>query len=368
MTERSPSLARLGRLLGELPQVAPDAAMAIVGGALSGPDATRALTSWLRGLKHAPRGLGLFGGSAERLLNLRIAATALPKLAVPAAAQREALVAQLATTTWRDSEVGWADYDLIVGPSGTLVALASDPEVPASVRAPLTGHLLGLCAAPDLARLRIGAQQDDHLRRWNIGHVNLGLAHGLPGIMIALCAAAEADGLSDELATTLARLAGRLIAECRPDGRGVYAWPHASGVEFPSRPLQAWCYGCPSNAWVVWETARVLGDPELASFALEAAASFVTAYDDERDLRNLAICHGAAGVLLVFDAFARHTPLAGAQALAAHLHGYLLDRHEEVAELAATDWSLMNGAGGVLAALLTVEGGDRRWLATLGLR
>ncbi|NUT43228.1 MAG: hypothetical protein HOV86_24885 [Thermoactinospora sp.] len=368
MKERSPSLARLGRLLDELPQVAPDAAMPVVAEALSEQDATRALTSWLRGLKQAPRGLGLFGGSAERLLALRIAASTRPKLTGPVGAQREALIAQLAATTWRDSEVGWPDYDLIVGPSGILVALAADPEVPATARAPLTDHLLRLCATPDLARLRVGEHQNDHPRRWNIGHVNLGLAHGLPGIMIALCAAAEADGLSDDLATTLARLAGRLIAECRPDGRGVYAWSHGIGVDLPSRPLQAWCYGCPSNAWVMWETARILGDHELAAFALEAAASFVTAYDDDRDLRNLALCHGAAGILLIFDAFARHTPLGGAQALATHLTDYLLDRHEEVAELAATDWSLMNGAGGVLAALLTVEGGDRRWLATLGLR
>ncbi|MEZ0075437.1 lanthionine synthetase LanC family protein [Planotetraspora sp. GP83] len=369
VTERPSTQSYAERLLRDLPAVAPDGGAAILAAALSGPTATRALASWLRGLRRPPRRFGLFGGgTAERLLTLRIAATSWPRLAEPLAEQRDLLVAQAAALTWRDEQVGWPDYDLISGPGGVLLAMAADPGIDAVGRAPLAAHLMRLCGGADLSRLRVGPHQADERRAWNIGRINLGLAHGLPGILTALRAAAEVDGLTGEAAEVLRRLADRMVAECYLDDRGVFSWPPGTGALHGQRPLQAWCYGCPSNAWVLWETARVLDDAGLAAFALEAAASFVTAYDDDLDLRDLAICHGAAGLLLIFDAFSRFTPLPGAAALATHLQDHLLDRPDEIAALAATDWSLMNGASGVLAALLTVEGGNRRWLAALGLR
>ncbi|MFG1948325.1 lanthionine synthetase LanC family protein [Nonomuraea sp. NPDC048826] len=354
------------RLLRDLPAAAPDGGAAILAAALPRPYATLALTSWLRGLRRPPRGSGLFGGGeAERLLMLRLTATSWPRLAGPLAEHRAELVARTAAAAWRGRQVDWIDYDLISGPAGVLIAMAADPGIDAAGRAPLTAHLMRLCAEPDLSGLRLGPYPADRRRTWNIGRINLGVAHGLPGILAALIAAAGADGLTDELAEMLRRLTGRMVAESYADDRGVVSWPTAAGATRSRHPLQAWCYGCPGNAWVLWEAARVLGDTELAAFALEAAASFVAAYDDDLDLRNLAVCHGAAGLLLIFDAFARFTPLPGASALAAHLKDHLLDRPDEIAAL---DWTLPNGAAGVLAALLTVEGGDRRWLIALGLR
>ena len=112
--------------------------------------------------------------------------------------------------------------------------------------------------------------------------------------------------------------------------------------------------------------------------ASQAATSFIRAYDDDFYLfpsgadryggERLGICHGAAGLLAIFDSFARHTDVAGAATLRDHLTGYLGDRLDAVAALARGDCSLQNGASGVMAALLTVAGGDRRWLAAVGLR
>jgi hypothetical protein len=122
----------------------------------------------------------------------------------------------------------------------------------------------------------------------------------------------------------------------------------------------------------------VLGDQDAQAVARQAATTFIDAYDDDFylaarpgddvDRETLGICHGAAGLLVIFDAFARYADLPGAAGLRDHLAGYLLDRLDALSGLASRDVTLQCGASGVVAALLTMAGGDRRWLAAVGLR
>ncbi|MET7334610.1 lanthionine synthetase LanC family protein [Nonomuraea sp. NPDC005650] len=360
----------------------PDSGPAILATLAAGQDrppgesaASRALATWLRDFRSPHYHPGLFGGGASsRMFALRIAATTWPLLDEPLAKLRAKFIDYVAAKHWRTTGVGWEDYDLIVGPAGVLVAFAIDPDIDAAGRAPLLARLALLCEDEELSRLRVGRYEGEKLRGWNFGRINLGLAHGLPGIVMALRAAAEADGLSEELNDLLRRLAARLVAESYVDDRGVITWPFGTtrldGHRAPrgNGRRQAWCYGGPGNAWTLWETARVLGDDDLGAFALESARSFLAAYDDELYLDGLGICHGAAGLMLVFDAFARSAGLPEAAKLADHLTDHLMGRLDEPAALAETGWSLLEGAPGVLSALLTRNGGDRRWLAALGLR
>ncbi|MEV6035693.1 lanthionine synthetase LanC family protein [Nonomuraea sp. NPDC052116] len=360
------------------PDSGPAILAALAAGQTRPPDesaASRAVVTWLRDFRSPHYHPGLFGGGASsRMFGLRIAATAWPRLNEPLAKQRARLIEYVAAPRWRTANVGWEDYDLIVGPAGVLVAFAIDPGIDAAGRAPLIARLALLCEDEALSRLRVGQYQGEKLRGWNVDRINLGLAHGLPGIVTALRAAADADGLSEELNDLLRRLAGRLVAESYVDDRGVITWPFGTtrldGHRAPKGNglRQAWCYGCPGNAWTLWEAARVLGDDDLAAFALESARSFLAAYDDDLYLDDLGICHGAAGLMLVFDSFARCAGLPEAAKLADHLTDHLMGRLDEPAALAETGWSLLMGAPGMLSALLTRSGGDRRWLAGLGLR
>jgi len=104
----------------------------------------------------------------------------------------------------------------------------------------------------------------------------------------------------------------------------------------------------------------------VCSVAVEAMRTLCAAYDPHHHLDHdpLAVCHGAAGVLLVADAFARHAGLPAAAALRDDLAAHLTERLDAVTRLDAT---LLSGAPGVLAALLTAAGGDRGWLPCLAL-
>jgi hypothetical protein len=187
-------------------------------------------------------------------------------------------------------------------------------------------------------------------------------------------------GSPEECAGALRHASRWLSDQAYEDAGGLLTWPlsGSDGAPPPAAPSrrQAWCYGTPGVAWTLWEAGRVLADAKLRVLAAEAMASFCAVFDEERYLYDaepglldsLAFCHGAAGTLAVADAFARHVRLVPAIGLRDRLEDYLLHRLGKVPALAGRSMQLLNGATGVLAALLTVRGGDRGWLRQYGLR
>jgi hypothetical protein len=165
------------------------------------------------------------------------------------------------------------------------------------------------------------------------------------------------------------------LPDARPAVHGLAAWLAAQRFAdgswpglVPGRPggRQGWCYGTPGVAWALWAAGTALVHSGLRAAAVDAVETLCATFDPDRHLDHdpLAVCHGAAGVLLVADAFARHAGSPAAAALRAALTGYLTDRLDEVTRLDAT---LLAGAPGVLAALLTSAGGDRGWLPCLAM-
>jgi hypothetical protein len=118
----------------------------------------------------------------------------------------------------------------------------------------------------------------------------------------------------------------------------------------------------------------VLGDSALQVLGEEAMRSFCRVFDVDFHYHmydaseELAICHGAAGTLAVADAFARHAGMSDAAALRDDLARYLLERVDQLADIARTDMTMLGGAGGILAVLLTAHGGTRSWLSLIALR
>jgi hypothetical protein len=288
----------------------------------------------------------------------------------------------------------------------------------------LARHLIGLCDVDELPRLRVGNPRP--AGRWHAGRINLGLGHGLPGVLAALIAAHRApshqadgphlgahpdperdsdrpSGPGPDTAEAIGRVAAYLVRHGRRGERGIVCWPFAAApsepsaaapsepsAAAPSEPLvaaphadgpsaamqwrrQAWCYGTPGVAWQLTEAGHVLGDAGLRDFGLAAMASLCAAWDDDHlDTTSasdrLAFCHGAAGVLAVADAFALHTGLEPANRLAEHLQALLLAELSGVADLAEENLSLPSGATGILAVLLGRDPHRRGWLRTVGLR
>jgi hypothetical protein len=355
----------------------PDLGPAVLVALLDDPDTTRAtVPAWLR--LGARSGLvGLHGGMSGVLAGLRVLADVHPG-AGPAAHRTAAALAALAGRhEWRRAEVGFDDYDLVSGPAGMLLAHTAG-SLPTGTEhlATLTEHLAGLASDAELTGLRIGAHRNHPLVGWTQGGIVSGLAHGVAGPLVALSTGPVAG--EDVLASVL-YLSSWLVAEQTVDALGVASWPRLGPTERDGLAgvirRQAWCYGNPGVSWALWtagaaltKAGRIEG-PALCATAAEAMGTLCERFDPEvhLDTEELSVCHGAAGIMLVADAFARHAELAVAAALRDRLADVLRGRLADVVRLAGSDTSLLMGASGVLAALLTVDGADRTWLRCLGL-
>ncbi|HET6165155.1 MAG TPA: lanthionine synthetase LanC family protein [Planctomycetota bacterium] len=343
----------------------------------------RVVERWLERLSEALRSGALEFGPTGPLSGLAAAMRVVPRLRRVSDSLWEQLAEGLPRDCWRTSAVRWFDYDLVRGPTGLLLSALAGGRRPSRGAAPRRAlaercvrHLLLLCD-DELAAFRLGGNQGDPRLKWGEGRINTGVAHGVAGVALALAAALE-HGVAPttRIRVALARIADGLVARSYVDRTGLRAWPHASldgdAPSSPAPPPQAWCYGTPGIAWALWESGRVLGRRDVATFALAAMESWCERVEPGVDRAGdvpaqLGLCHGIAGTLALADAFARSTGLPAA-ARKAKLQEELLLRNLSHVEGMGADRSLLTGAPGVLSLLLTRAGADRRWLIPFGLR
>ncbi|MFD7590831.1 lanthionine synthetase LanC family protein [Kitasatospora sp. NPDC059811] len=349
------------------------------GGPEAERSAARAVAVWARTAGQGPGHCGLYdGGLAGTLAGLRLGALVHPDLHRAADRLRDHLVRTAPALNWRCEQVAFPDYDLIVGPSGTLLALTTGARPASAQLGPYADHLARLCDTDELPRLRTGQYAGHPHLGWLDGRINTGTGHGAAGVVIALTAAVRHLGPHPGLTPALRRATGWLMRQSFDDARSIRTWDGA-GLDGPppagARARQAWCYGTPGVSWALWDAADATGDRETAAWAAAAFGTLADRYDErfhlfgDRASDLLALCHGASGVLAVADAFAHHAGLPAAAALRARLLAHLRARLPEVEALGAEGMGLLGGAAGPLCALLTAgHDASRAWLPCLGLR
>jgi hypothetical protein len=344
----------------------------------------RVLERWLEQLRELLRSGSLQFGPAGPLSALSAARSVTPRLGRLSHSLWDQVAEGLPRDCWRTRAVTWVDYDVIRGPAGMLLSLVASGRLSASgaaarlrlaIRCAL--QLIRLCETEDLASFRLGRDHGDEQLRWGEGRINTGLAHGVAGVVLALKSALE-HGVAPagRARAALTSVSEWLVAQSYVDRSGLRTWPHASldgGAPPPkAQSPQAWCYGTPGIAWSLWESGRVLDRSDLRSFALDAIGSFCARVETRIDRRHdlpaqLGLCHGLAGTLAIADCFGRHARFEPAAKRADELERSLVRELVEVAAL-KNDASLLTGAPGILAVLLTRRGAPRRWLVPLGLR
>ncbi|MFJ9676723.1 lanthionine synthetase LanC family protein [Streptomyces sp. NPDC101194] len=353
--------------------------------------AGRAVAAWARSTGRGACHCGLYdGGLAGTLVGLRLGARIHPPLHRAADRLRDHLLDRAGARPWRAADVGLSDYDLVSGPSGTLLALCvGTPQPRRNQLTPFAAHLAELCDSGDLRRLRVGQYSGHQRLGWLQGRVNTGMGHGVAGLVAALTATVRRVGPEPELLDALRGATRWLVRQSFDDGRSIRSWDPAGLDGLPpsgARARQAWCYGTPGVTWALWDAADALGDRSTADWAATAFTTLAERYDEDIDLfgdpvtDRLGLCHGAAGVLAVADAFHRWAGLPAAAALGDRLAEHLGRRLPAAltpgdprairpGRTSAARTSLLDGAPGALSALLTAtHNASRDWLPCLGLR
>jgi lantibiotic modifying enzyme len=133
------------------------------------------------------------------------------------------------------------------------------------------------------------------------GYYNLGVAHGVPGV-IALLADACRLGIGAEKASPLLEGAIRWVLSHRLSARPGACYPSIviPGVE-PQPSRLAWCYGDPGVAATLLYAARALGREEWERTALDIAAHAAGAAPEDSGIRDAGLCHGALGLAHIYN-------------------------------------------------------------------
>lgn len=120
------------------------------------------------------------------------------------------------------------------------------------------------------------------------GYDNLGMAHGVPGVIALLAAAVEAGVEGGTARRLLGGAVPWVLAQDTAEGFPLWVGP---GIA-PPVATQAWCHGDPGVAAALRLAGRATGEPGWTGAALAIGRRAAA----RGHLAHLGLCHGTAGV------------------------------------------------------------------------
>ncbi len=204
------------------------------------------------------------------------------------------------------------------------------------------------------------------------GYDNLGLAHGIGGVIGLLAAARGRPNTSERARALLEGSVQWLLANKRlDDGGSIFS----SMADDKSRSCRSgWCYGDPSLAWILLRAARAAQRPDWEGEALAIARRDAKRPFEASGVADAGLCHGAAGLGHIYHRMYQATEDPDFAAAARGWFGKVFDLRQANLDAAgyaawwpeAKEWhadaSLLTGAAGVGLALISATSTlESRW-------
>ncbi|ACY16642.1 lanthionine synthetase C family protein [Haliangium ochraceum] len=147
------------------------------------------------------------------------------------------------------------------------------------------------------------------------GYINLGLAHGIPGVVALLALLWQRDIARARVAPMLTDAIAWLLARARTTASERGRFPSVISAAQTPQPIRAaWCYGDPSVIAALHLAGRATDNAAWLARATELALELAARPASQTGVVDVGLCHGAAGLAHVFHRLYRDT---GEPALAA---------------------------------------------------
>ncbi|HEX5718358.1 MAG TPA: lanthionine synthetase C family protein [Thermoanaerobaculia bacterium] len=194
------------------------------------------------------------------------------------------------------------------------------------------------------------------------GYYDLGVPHGVPGV-IALLADACRLGVRQDRARPLLDGAVRWLGLQQLEGQRGACYPSRVGPGIETRPSRlAWCYGDPGIAATLLYAARAVGMKEWEGTALAIAAHAASATPEDAGVQDMGLCHGALGLAHLYNRI--HQAGGGELFADAARRWYRLGlaMRKPSQSVWAVDPGFLTGAAGIgLALLAAVTSVEPKW-------
>jgi len=216
------------------------------------------------------------------------------------------------------------------------------------------------------------------------GNFNLGLAHGVTGILAFLSIAAlrgiEVEGQIEAIETVT-----NWLKTHRKEFNGTYFWPAKisyadefqkngnSESKFSGR--DAWCYGTPGIARSLYLAGKVLKNDSLQTYALDSFRSVFFRDREDWYLPGPTCCHGIAGLLLITSFMEKDTSVKDLKERKSELKNTLLQYYSSSHPFGFKDYDpttdgknveidrpgFLEGSVGILLTLLSLTNRTNWW-------
>jgi lantibiotic modifying enzyme len=217
------------------------------------------------------------------------------------------------------------DYEIFTGVAGKGLYFLEGPMTPTAKK--------GIERILEI--LQEGAVIDDDGMAWlkksrhsDEFYYDLGIPHGIPGIILLLCRVSETNIERDLVLRMIDGAASWVLSKECHKRRGYF--PHIAGREFIGR--LAWCYGDLGVGAALLAASETLSSP-----ALKEKAMMIFSKEAEKDISSAnvfrhrrfgihdrGLCHGTAGIALFFTNMYKKTGMAGLRDAADYWTNYTL--------------------------------------------
>lgn len=128
---------------------------------------------------------------------------------------------------------------------------------------------------------------------------NLGLAHGVPGIIAALLPAYQQPALADKVRHLLEGGCDWLLAQRNPDRAQTCGYGSCADGHFNSR--LGWCYGDLTIALTLARVGQALDRPSYIAAAKEIALHATKRDPKSGAINDAGLCHGFFGMVTIYQ-------------------------------------------------------------------
>jgi hypothetical protein len=190
------------------------------------------------------------------------------------------------------------------------------------------------------------------------GYYNLGLAHGVPGVIALLGAAADAGVEAPRARALLERVVTWFLAQREPgDDRSQFAYTvEVPPSSQPRRTRVAWCYGDAGIAAALLWAGQCAGRDDWVATAATIAREAAARPEDRCGVVDAGLCHGAAGLALIYNRLGQATGDADLLEAARRWARRTMDMHQPGV-----------GVGGYQAWMPLVADREAGWIDDPGL-
>lgn len=203
------------------------------------------------------------------------------------------------------------DYDVISGVSGILGYTVLQEDL-TEVSKELGSYLIYRCRKMEYGNIVIPGfyipQNNQFLaddkKKFGNGNFNMGLSHGVPGILLALCLlkekGIEVEGLCEAIKVCADFLYDFIDMDKMRWGAYLDLEDYCNNISGELHTRDAWCYGSPGVSYALYIGGMVLGEEKYTKLSVEVMENVMK---DLQSIESPTFCHGLSGVSYIFWRF-----------------------------------------------------------------